>query len=379
MPRIRDWLLALVLLGASTPAFAQPFVTRDLTSATCPGTGCVVLQVDGQGSLGVQVTGTFVGTLQFEQSIDGVTYVSLAMVPNTLGATVTSTTAIGFWTAPIAGARWVRVRFSAYTSGTATVNNVTANARASPASAVNGAGQLLVNEIAVTSTDGLSLINNTPATGGVTVQMSPRLRWRGTAWDTAASETVDFFAEVLPATAATPTGTWKLGYSLNGAAATYPLTVTSAGNVFAAGFINSGGGTGSSQLNGNLMGFSGRITMTSLSDGNLALENSGLTIGSNLKVDALPTVSSGFGTSPAVTAGSTPLAGSVNVGTGGVATSGIINFNGTAFPSAPFVVCMNTTTAAVLRCTSTTTQLTITAPAAFTASDVVTWIAISSK
>lgn len=113
--------------------------------------------------------------------------------------------------------------------------------------------------------------------------------------------------------------------------------------------------------------------------GRLAITTTGGTIGSALKVDALPTVASGFGTSPAVTAGSTPLAGSVNVGTGGVATSGVINFNGTAFPSAPFVVCMNTTTAAVVRCTATTTQLTMTAPAAFTASDVVAWVAISPK
>lgn len=102
-------------------------------------------------------------------------------------------------------------------------------------------------------------------------------------------------------------------------------------------------------------------------------------IGVEFKYDALPTVASGFGTSPSVTAGSTPMAGSINVGTGGVATTGVINFNGTAFPSAPFVVCMNTTTGAVVRATTSTTQLTITAPAAFTASDVVCWICVSSK
>lgn len=80
-----------------------------------------------------------------------------------------------------------------------------------------------------TSTDGLVLSNTTAATVGTTVQISPRVRWRGTVWDTAASETVDFFSEVLPVTAATPTGIWKLGYSLNAAAATYPLQLSSAG------------------------------------------------------------------------------------------------------------------------------------------------------
>lgn len=127
------------------------------------------------------------------------------------------------------------------------------------------------------------------------------------------------------------------------------------------------------------VGWAGRTEMGSTADGHLNVLNAALTIGSRLKVDALPTVASGFGTSPAITAGSTPLAGSVNVGTGGVATTGVINFNGTAFPSAPFVVCMNTTTGAVVRATTSTTQLTITAPAAFTASDVVCWICVSSK
>lgn len=143
------------------------------------------------------------------------------------------------------------------------------------------------------------------------------------------------------------------------------------------------------QLQGTLTATGGLVTgnfifpsagrFSSAADANFVLQNNALTIGSRLKADALPTVSSAFGTAPAITAGSTPLAGSVNVGTGGVAVSGVINFNGTAFPSAPFVVCMNTTTAAVVRCTATTTQLTMTAPAAFTASDIVAWVAISPK
>jgi hypothetical protein len=110
--------------------------------------------------------------------------------------------------------------------------------------------------------------------------------------------------------------------------------------------------------------------------GMISLQNAQATIGANFKVDDLPTVASGFGTSPSVTAKSTPLAGSVNVGTGGIATSGVINFNGTAFTTAPFVVCMNTTTGAVVRATATTTQLTITAPVAFTASDVIAWVCV---
>lgn len=128
-----------------------------------------------------------------------------------------------------------------------------------------------------------------------------------------------------------------------------------------------------------LIGWSGRSRLTAPADGILQIDNNAATIGSKLKVDALPTVASGFGTSPAIIAGSTPFAGAVNVGTGGVATSGVINFNGTSFSTAPFVVAMNTTTGALLRATTTATQLTITANAAFTASDIVHWIAVGPR
>jgi hypothetical protein len=235
--------------------------------------------------------------------------------------------------------------------------------------------------LGTTSTDGVSLINATAATSGTTVQISPRLKWRGTAWDTSASETVDFFAEVLPATAATPTGVWKLGYSLNGGAATYPLTVTSAGvmTFIAGGEISSVTVVRPISNGGGIHWLGGTALTSANTDGHLTMTNDAGTIGSRLKMDALPTVASGFGTSPSITAGSTPLAGSVNVGTGGIATSGVINFNGTAFPSAPFVVATTSLTNAVVRATASTTQLTLTSTTAWTASDVITWHAISSK
>jgi hypothetical protein len=101
--------------------------------------------------------------------------------------------------------------------------------------------------------------------------------------------------------------------------------------------------------------------------------------GSQLKVDALPTVASGFGGSPAVIAGSTPFAGAVNVGTGGVATSGVINFNGTAFPSAPFCLAGASTTLIVVSATATTTQLTLSSTTPWAANDIIKWICVSSK
>ncbi len=151
---------------------------------------------------------------------------------------------------------------------------------------------------------------------------------------------------------------------------------SSAGVVTLQGSLTS---TGILQAGTYLRAGAGGSRITSPTDGTLTIMNAATTIGAAFKVDALPTVGSGFGTSPAVTAGSTPLAGSVNVGTGGVATTGVITFGGTAFPVAPVPIVMNQTTGAVVRATASTTQLTITAPAAFTASDVISWICIGSK
>lgn len=241
---------------------------------------------------------------------------------------------------------------------------------------MNGAQTVSVNGIATTSTNGMVVQNSTAATGGATVQYSPRVLFRGNAWDTAASETVDFFLENQPTSAATPTGTLRIGYSLNSAGATSPLTLTSAGALTVLGnFVGAGIFAGTtSRLGSSTLG-----TWSWTADGTARLQNNGQTIGAQFKVDALPTVGSGFGTSPSVTAGSTPLAGSVNVGTGGTATTGVITWGGTAFPSTPFCTYSNTTTNLVTRGTPTTTQLTLNTTTAWTASDIVSWICISSK
>lgn len=125
-----------------------------------------------------------------------------------------------------------------------------------------------VTAIGTTSTDSFLLTSNTSATSGVPVQMAGRIRFRGHAWDGAASQTVDFFIENLPTSAATPTGTLKFGYSLNGAAATYPMTLTSAGAV--------------TYLAGGSIGWSGRASLLSPGDAVLQLgdqnRNAGVTI-----------------------------------------------------------------------------------------------------
>ncbi len=97
-----------------------------------------------------------------------------------------------------------------------------------------GAQTITINALGTTSTDGLSLLNSTAATVGTPVQISPRSKWCGTGYNSVStlSETDCFFTEVLPATVAgTTTALFKLGVSINGGAATYPLTLSTLGNL----------------------------------------------------------------------------------------------------------------------------------------------------
>lgn len=72
-------------------------------------------------AIGIQLTGTFSGTVVVEGSNDASTWVALAMSPWGGGADVTSVTAPGGWRVNSSGLRLVRIRISAYTSGTVNV------------------------------------------------------------------------------------------------------------------------------------------------------------------------------------------------------------------------------------------------------------------
>ena len=71
-----------------------------------------------------QVTGTWVGTITFEISVDGTNYVAQACKRSSeVNATtlVTTRTDNGAASIQTVGVSWFRLRMSAYTSGTATV------------------------------------------------------------------------------------------------------------------------------------------------------------------------------------------------------------------------------------------------------------------
>jgi len=81
----------------------------------------VTLNVAGLSGIGFQITGTWVATIQFKGSVNGVDFVSLSAVPISSSTAVTSATSNGIWQAP-AVLKAVQLVVSAWTSGAAVVS-----------------------------------------------------------------------------------------------------------------------------------------------------------------------------------------------------------------------------------------------------------------
>lgn len=96
------------------------------------------LDTRGLSTLAIQVYGSMSATLQIEATIDGSHYVALNAVPQNSATPVTSITAAGVWIANVAGFLSVRLRCSAWVSGTPTIM-LRAVEEGTPAAAGTGA------------------------------------------------------------------------------------------------------------------------------------------------------------------------------------------------------------------------------------------------
>ncbi len=113
--------------GTSIPVSFTPENDRTATG-TITNTQAVSVSTQGEGNVGVYITGTWAGTLSFQGSIDGTHYVPVLAFNTTTGAPVQSTTAPvsgtagdGEWTIPCAGYADIQVVGNTVSSGTATV------------------------------------------------------------------------------------------------------------------------------------------------------------------------------------------------------------------------------------------------------------------
>jgi hypothetical protein len=84
----------------------------------------IVLDLNGEASVLIDVRGTYVGTLNVQGTIDGLNYFDLPVLnqASQLWLTTLASAQVGAFIGNAAGLKRVRVRLTAYTSGSPTVN-----------------------------------------------------------------------------------------------------------------------------------------------------------------------------------------------------------------------------------------------------------------
>lgn len=113
------------------------------TGTIAAAAASVALTLSGDGGVAVQISGTWVGTLQFEGTIDGTTWYAVNAVRAGSSTIPQTTTVNGLHRMTPAGLAQVRVTATVWTSGTATIN-IQASA---------GTGGIFANQI-IPVTDG---------------------------------------------------------------------------------------------------------------------------------------------------------------------------------------------------------------------------------
>jgi hypothetical protein len=118
--------------ASSSNLYPVQFADNQATgSATAIGTILTQI-VNGQQNATVQLTGTFVGTVVFETSLDGATWVAVPLFNVTTSVIANSASAVGVYATNFFNSGQFRIRCSAYTSG-----NIQVFSRASINSSLN--------------------------------------------------------------------------------------------------------------------------------------------------------------------------------------------------------------------------------------------------
>ncbi len=334
---MRRVTLLLALLWAA-PLWAQTLGPPQIITIIDSGTACVtsraacaIFDVNTSTSAAFNVSGTWTGTLTFEGTADGGNWNTILVTKAIDGTTATTTTANGTFIVSNGGFLQIRARATAAVTGNATVSATRGYATAKLTGPLFSTVTITNSGLGTTSTDGEVIQNTTAATVGVPVQISPRLRWCGAAFNSVStlSETDCFFWEALPATVAgTTTALFKLGSTIAGGAATYPLTVGSDGTFNILGQLISQSSL--SAAAGGFVSFTGRMTTHSTADKLYSLLDSGVATGMEFNVGT-PTLGT--------CTGGTLVSGSHNFGgevTGNTSGSCVINFGAPNFTNTPF-------------------------------------------
>ena len=150
---LRFGLALTVLLALALPARAQivgPISITAVDADSCVTAGsCASFPMVGNAQT-MDVSGTWVGTLTFEATVDDSNWRTVTVVKLGDGSSVTTTTANGAFALPNSGVARFRVRATAWTSGTASVSATRGflNARLNPSQQISTPSDVYGPELA---------------------------------------------------------------------------------------------------------------------------------------------------------------------------------------------------------------------------------------
>jgi hypothetical protein len=140
-------------------------------SASANNTDLISTACDTYRSIAVQITGTFVGTLSFQVSNDNTNWAAVVAksAGDTAGSFINSTTTPQLVVATLNGYQYFRLRFTSYTSGTATANAYLSR-DCIPLAQVQTASTNTVVASTTTSASVLYTVNSAATTNAATIK-----------------------------------------------------------------------------------------------------------------------------------------------------------------------------------------------------------------
>ena len=121
MPKLSREIVAGLYAGT---AALHPREALANSGALAGANAEVPISIDGCSTIGLQITGVYVGTVIVEGSFDGINWDFVPMKPVNAGGSwliTLASAAVGRWHGPVGPFRYARARMSAWTSGAANV------------------------------------------------------------------------------------------------------------------------------------------------------------------------------------------------------------------------------------------------------------------
>lgn len=155
------------------PIPVGPAATQQITgSASANNTDLFSVNCSSFRGINFQITGTWVGTISFQVSNDNTNWSGFG-VQNSAGSTgwSSTTTTNGSWYALLAGFNFIRIRFNAYTSGTANVSGFLLRETIPQAATTSGAS-VLINANSNAPGNSVFTVNSAATTNGASIKTS---------------------------------------------------------------------------------------------------------------------------------------------------------------------------------------------------------------